>query len=527
MPRVPTLEGPALQTRQLSTPMQGQIDVSSGLQAASRAAGVLGDLADKQVRRAAEAEANQVDAEITTGWLEWDAQARRQYRGANVGEYETKAKEWWDTKAREYGGKVSPLARQALDGTLLRKRTQALGSVLTYAGAERERHADEASAAAVQTTIEMGIDTGDTRSAALDVRRKIAEQGSRKGWTTEQVQAEQQRALGTMHLAYITRLAQSNPTKATEYFEANKEEIPATAQVRVETVLKGERDNQAATQFAASVAARPLSEQLAEAGKISDPEVRAKALAEVKNNHAMVTQAKREREQAAGDQAWQLVGQGRRVPESVLASMDGRERVQLQEHLRARAERVAKGTPVKTNWAVYEEIRGRIAAGEKVRVSAFSEVLAPGEIEKLIDVQTKISDPKKAPEVASAEQQVGTYVDRLKLSGEKDQEKKGLFRSAAQDLFNEHLKRTGKEPTFDERQAILDKLVVETVTKPGFLWDTKEPTYMLPRDRLRQEVLPQAPRPAQPARITSTAEWAALPKGTQYIDPQGNLRTKQ
>ena len=69
-------------------------------------------------------------------------------------------------------------------------------------------------------------------------------------------------------------------------------------------------------------------------------------------------------------------------------------------------------------------------------------------------------------------------------------EEKGKFTSAAQDLFNEHLKRTGKEPVFEERQKILDQMVKEVVTKPGWLWDAKGPAYELPRDQLRQKTAP-------------------------------------
>ena len=61
-------------------------------------------------------------------------------------------------------------------------------------------------------------------------------------------------------------------------------------------------------------------------------------------------------------------------------------------------------------------------------------------------------------------------------------ERVGQFQSAAYDLFNEHLKTKGKEPTYEERQTILDSLVKEIVIKPGVIWDTKGPAYQAPRD---------------------------------------------
>ena len=465
MPTVPTYDGPRVQRQALQPVFQGAPDVSSGVQTAARVASGFADMADRTVRRDAEAEANQIDTEVTTAWLEWDAQARKQYRGTNVGDYEAEAKKWWDDAAAKYADKVSPLARQAVGPALGRKRTQALGSVLQYAGAERERHADEASAAAVQTTIEFGIDTGNTAGAALDVRRKIAEQGARKGWTTEQVQAEQQRALGTMHLAYVTRLAQSDPTKATAYFEANKGEIPMTAQVKVEEVLKGERDNQAARQFAATVANRPLSEQLAEAGKLTDPGVREKALTEVRNNHAMVQAAARERQQAASDQAWQLAAQFKRIPEAVLSSMDGKEREQLREHLRLRSERIAKGAApasIKTDWNTYETVRERIARGENVRVAAFAERIAPSELEKLIDLKTKRDDPKKAAEVATTLQLIGAATKNLEASA------RGAFELAVFDELN-RLEAKGPVP-YEQKRQLIDRMLIDGEVLSGSMF---------------------------------------------------------
>lgn len=481
MPQIPVYNGPQVRTNELRTVNQQAPDVGSGLRAVGQGLGAVGDAVDKIVQRDVEAEANRIDTEVTAGWLQWDAENRRKYQGQNVGEYEAKATEWWDKARETYAQAGSALARQQIGLALGRKRNQALGSVLGHVNAERERFADQSAEAAAQSSIEFGVDTGDTTGAAARVRQIAASTGARKGWTTEMVQSEQQRLLGTLHLTAITKMVEGDPAKARAYYEANKGEIPATAQARVEQVLKAEGDNQFATQFAAKHAGLPLSEQLAKAGEISDPEKREKALLQVRNNHALVKQAEQEREAAASDRAWQMVGKGQRVPESVLMQMNGKERVQLQDHLRDRAKQAATGTPVKTDWAVYEDLRTRLAAGEKVTLAAYSTKLASGEMEKLIDFKTKREDPKKAPEVATAEQQLGAAVSALDLKGENA----GKFKAAAQDLYNEHLKRTGKEPTFEERQKINDALAMDHVTHKGVLWDSKEVGYKLPTDARR------------------------------------------
>jgi hypothetical protein len=63
--------------------------------------------------------------------------------------------------------------------------------------------------------------------------------------------------------------------------------------------------------------------------------------------------------------------------------MNGRERAQLQESMRTRSERLAAGTPVKTNMTTYIDVREKLARGEKVDLRASTEKIGKGEMEPL------------------------------------------------------------------------------------------------------------------------------------------------
>ena len=490
MARVPTYDGPQVQSTALQTPMQGPIDASSGLRAAGQALGQVAGEIDKFQRREAETQANQVDSEITAGWLQWDAENRRKYQGQNVDQYQEEAAKWWDAAKSNYGKDMSPLAQQAIGTTLGRKRTQAMGSVFGHVNAEKDKFADVQAEAAAQAQIEWSIDTGDTVGGRARVLAIVGEKAQRKGWTTEMTQAENQRLLGTMHLAYVTALAEGNDKRspnaeaAKAYYEKNKGEIPGSVQARVEQVLKAEGDNQFAKQTAAGMAGKPLSEQLSAAAEITDPARREKTLTEIRSNHAMVKAAQQEREAAASDNAWQMVGQGKRVPERVLSQMNGKERVQLQDHLRERAKQAAEGTSVKTDWAAYIEAREKLfsddpAVRASVNLQALTTKVAGPQLEQLLDIKTKRGNAGKAVEVATSEQQLNAFLGQMDLKGDT----KAQFQAAAYDRYNEHLKTKGKEPTFEERQAINDALAREVVTHKGMLWDTTKPAFQLPKDR--------------------------------------------
>lgn len=507
MPRVPTYDGPQVADRPLQPVLQGPIDASSGTRALGQTIAGLGDTLDRAQRRDAEAEANTIDTEVTAGWLEWDAAARRKYQGANAKDYETEAAKWWDDARAKYGASASPLARQQVGQSLGRKRNQAMASVSGHVGTELERHADQQAEAAAQTTIEFGIDQGDPAGAAARVRQISAEKGARKGWTTEQVQAEQQRLLGTLHLAYITRLADTDAAKARAYAEDNKAEIPAAAQVRLDQVLKGSEDNQFADQFAARVAAKPLADQLAEAAEIQDPQRREKTLQSIRQNHALVMEAQREREAGAADQAWQLVGQGRRVPELTLLQMDGKSRVQLQDYLRERAKQAASGEKVNTDWETYIDLRTRLAAGEQVDLRPYATKLAGPQLEQLLDTQTKAADPKspKQDSMLTDEQRIGAALVGLGIDRRKNPDEAGRFTAEIDRRVRaESAARGGKDLTADEKQKVIDSVTMDKVYVDEWGRDPEKPLSLLTPDQMGKAYVKSGGRNVPLASVPAT-----------------------
>lgn len=482
MPQIPTYGGPQVQKDALRPVYQNTPDVSSGLQAVARGMQQLGQGIETKLDRDAETEANRIDTEITAKWLEWDSEARRKYQGQNVGQYEVEARDWWKKTAGEYGNTTNPRVRERIGLALGRKQNQALGSVLGHVNAEKDRFADQQAEAAAQTSIEFGIDTGDMAGARQRVRQITAEQAARKGWTTEQVDVENQRRLGTMHLAYIDRVAQEDAEKARAYYEQNKAEIPGRTQAQVEKVLKGEGDNQFATQFAAQNATLPLAEQIAKAGEIKDPERREKTLLQIKNQQALVKVAQAEREAAASDEAWQLVGQGKRVPERTLQTMNGRERVQLQDYLRQRAEHAAtKGNaPVKTDpvahAALWEMATRDPEAFKKERLPAYAMKLAQGDLEQLFKMQQGMLNPKGEGDIVKWNNKVTARLELLGAStGKSTEVKRGQFRTAAQKEFEAYQRANGRAPSPEDEDKILNRLSLPG--ESGWFSDGEADTY--------------------------------------------------
>lgn len=481
MPQVPVYGDRQVRTQALQPVVQQTIDVSAGARALAQGLGAVADVADRVDLRDAQAKAFDAEAKITSEWLKWDSQARQKYRGQNVDQYGPAAEAWWKSAAETYGKDLDPRAKALASRSLSAKQLQAINSVGTFVNTEKERHADETYAADVATTIQFGVTSGDVASTAQQIRDKAAVVGARKGWTTEQVQAEVGKNLSAMHLAQITKLAESDATAAQAYYDANKAEVNFAQQARVEQVLKGEMDNQFATQKAAELAGKPLSEQLSEASKITDPARREKTLTQIRNNHALVKQAEQERENAAADQAWQMFSQGKKIPEAVLASMAGRERAQLQEAQRARAERAAAGTPVKTDMAAYIDVRERLARGEKVDLRGYTEKIAPAQMEQLLDIQSNVGKGSgKQDAIITDEGRINNALVGLGIDKKKDPETAArLTMEIDRQVRLASAAKGNKELSADEKQAVVDRVVMDKVYVDEWGTDPQKATVLL------------------------------------------------
>jgi hypothetical protein len=137
--------------------------------------------------------------------------------------------------------------------------------------------------------------------------------------------------------------------------------------------------------------------------------------------------------------------------------------VQLQEHLAAKAKRLAEGggaKPVKTDpralAKIYDMMRDDPEGFKKLRMEPLMLNIGASDMEQISRIQRDMLKPgAEGKEVVTALQQIGTYTDGLA------KEKRAQFDSAAFDALNEHAKAKGKPATYEERKVILDRLALD------------------------------------------------------------------
>lgn len=413
--------------------------------------------------------AMRVETTIKSDFLQYDADQRRARRGAAAKGLVTDTEKWFDEAAARYGKDLSPGARNLVGKSLQAARLQGTAAALRYEEQERDRSLAEAYTANQAVEVQRVAQTGDVNAvpASLELMRKrVAEQGALRGWTPEQVQAEGLRWASTLHQQMVAQLMNSDPTRAKQYLDANRTEIDSARLPQLDAVVGDAAQDRQAQQQADAIAALPFDQQLAAVSKIEDPKLREKVRLHAEQNQAAIARAQAAREKQASDTIWQQVANGASLsslPRSVLAQMDGRDRLAVTEHYRAEARRAkleAEGKAVKTDLRLLDDIYSMPPADFlKLRISSYQDRLSRGDVEQLILRQAKLREPAKAVEVVSMEQQVNNTLSQLKLkSGDP---KAGAFRKAAYDDFAAFAKATGKEADYDQRQKIIDRLTIE------------------------------------------------------------------
>lgn len=170
------------------------------------------------------------------------------------------------------------------------------------------------------------------------------------------------------------------------------------------------------------------------------------------------------------DDAWSYVARGQRPPQSIFRRLDGKSQYAINNALEAKAR--GREDAVKTDWNRYAELRELALSdpAEFLRRDLRNEFpyLAKGEREGLLDLRDKLAKGgDKATEVVSMEQQVTASTNTLQLGS--NAERKGQFQSAVYAEVTAEAKRLGREPNYDERQKIIDRMML----KEDSLWGGK------------------------------------------------------
>lgn len=301
------------------------------------------------------------------------------------------------------------------------------------------------------------------------IRAAVAELGQSRGLSGQAIEAATTVELSKANAAVIAAAADAgNLDYAREYLKQNNTDMTPEARLAAQKIVDTgdfERRTQEATDTLVAQHGGDTAGALRAArGKYSG-----------KEEDAIVTRIKaidaerqtlRERGQRdAADTAWRLVAQGKTPPPSLLAALDGRDTIAIRNALEPKE--------VKTNPNVYYALTLAAAqdpaAFQKEDLRRYFDKLAPGDRKQLIDLQARASKPEEADQIATVQSQVTHMAASLGLK----EEERGTFQIEADKALSAAQTAKGKTLTQDERQKVLDRLVIEG-TVPGDYWGSNQ-----------------------------------------------------
>lgn len=321
---------------------------------------------------------------------------------------------------------------------------------------------------------QMALSWSDPRAvqqARETIQAATYERGNLLGLSAQQIEANTVEALSPAHTAVISSAVDAgNIEYAKEYLSQYREELTAPARLDVQRLVDT-GDFEQRTQYAAGdIWAKhegDIGAALSEArerytGKDEDAIItRLKTM----DSEREAIRARQQRD--AADAAWRLyseTGSTASIPASVLGALDGKDLLALRNTARADA----AGRPVETDSEVYYALTLAAATdpnfvNEDLR--RYYDKLSPTHRQHFADVQAGLSKPGNMSELATVTQQKSAIISALGL---KDKDV-GVFHQVADNALLAAQTEKGSNLTQDERQRVLDRLVLQGTTPGGLL----------------------------------------------------------
>lgn len=399
MPRIPTYDTPQAETRALPGVRQSsvaspalfsgsadqQVAIGRGLMSAGSQ---VDDIAVRMQDRENADMLFRAETALKDDYLKYETSVR-QRKGQNAWGTTAETEQWFADQEKKHSDILQNDVQRKLFGqTVTKLRQAAMGSIANYESGERHRSIEESAGASIvgsinlaaanaaewylkppapvqppkddatatTTTSEEGTpvnapgEATATRDPIIGVKADIVKRvqvlANLNGWTPERKSFEEGKYLTNLHKQVIQSLTDKDPSKAREYFEANKAEINGADHDQIGKVLKVGETKQAGFEFAERTDIQKLSleDQLLAARDFykNEPEKREAAVHELKTRAAEGEVIRQRNQRAAGDDAWKTITNGggfKDIPSSTWATMGGEEQKQVLSYLEAKTRR--------------------------------------------------------------------------------------------------------------------------------------------------------------------------------------------
>lgn len=333
---------------------------------------------------------------------------------------------------------------------------------------------------------QMGLSWGD--AAAVEqgrnaIKAATYEKGRLLGWSAQQTEANTVAALSPAHAAVIASAVDAGKLDyAREYLKQVNAELTPAARLQITKTLDA-GDFETRTQSAADTLVAKHGTDTAAALKEARETYTGKdedaIVARIQHLDAERVQLRERAQKDAADSAWKTyatTGTLSRIPPSIIAAMDGRDLEALRRTAKSDFEAAQNKREVKTDPNTYYALSraSSLPDFQGIDLRQYFDRLSPADRKHFIDLQTKANKPDDLNQVVSLDAQKSAMVKSLGL----ESEQAGIFYQVADRELNAAQIEKGRKLTQDERQAVLDRLVVQGQVRGG-AWYLPDPSMRL------------------------------------------------
>lgn len=505
MPKVPRYEPNQVQ-EQLTPRVQNNIQTSretfGGGQSTAGVFGAVQGLAKTVVDLKQRADDTlKKEGDVIFSKLQIDTSTNlKMLKGKDSVNYEKVLAEQWDKGVEEILKNYDGDAKEALSGIAQFRRMDLYKEANNHMVGEIDRYEAETHnsyLSALQNESVYYYQDKDKLKSNIEIQKAaIIDHGRQRGKDDVTIKTELDKAESGTHLKVLSRILNDQKDfDAIAYHKEFKDKFYGddrkTASDLIEAArLRGESQKKSDSIIAKATDA---SQALEEARQIQDPKLRDETISRVKSYYNDKRQAENMSIEDLHRRSTDVIdktGNVDDIPREDWARFSLTERSALKSY----AEKRRQGTEPETSWVDYYDLRTMATAAPlrekfmQVNMMSYRNKLADAEFKELVKLQSdmregrvneKVLDGYRTDSMIVNDALAAAGYDPTPKQGSKHAEKVAQFRATVDRQLKLLQDRTGKKASNEEVQSVVDNLLVEVVTKPGFIFDTKKRVFEL------------------------------------------------
>jgi hypothetical protein len=388
-------------------------------------------------------------------------------------EYDEKLQKHLDAIEATLGNDAQRAALRAQAAPI---RAQLYGNLSSHMVEQQKEMRRETWAATIDTaTNQANLLWGDEKirkQSAEAIRTTIDEMAKDQGWDDKIKESKLAQALSPMHAGIIQGMADADRIDlAKAYYDENAPTMSMAVRAKAMNLIEV-GDFEKKTQDGAAAVWAMADGNAAEALKLAREKFSGKeedaVITRIKTLDAEETTIRERDQRDAGDSAWGLYAEGKKIPASVWARMDGRDKIAIRNAQRAEANHLAAANKEaqrdardEAYFTLYENDDALINARPAEISSLLKQGFTQTQVSSLLRKKEKLANEAESVSVSKHALNNAFLRNGIENKSKKDKALRGMIESRIDEEIYAEQQQRGRALTREEKDKIINRQFVE------------------------------------------------------------------